>query len=143
MISTPDAVPQKEGLLASAYRLMTAPFPMRTPKNVTTRTRKIKSSPAKLVSIHETTGVTAPSEQHKDSMKVPPPNEMFLLNAWGEKSIAEGEQFYFKNYQEFITSDNQKLIAVISTLNATNVGHYNDLRIKYPGVFFRTTSCRY
>ena len=85
------------------------------------------------MSIHETTGVTMPSEQHKDSMKVPPLNEMFLLNAWCEKSRAEEVQFYFKCYQEFITSDNQKLIAVISTLNATNVGHYNDLRIKYPG----------
>ena len=28
--STPDAAPQKEGLFASAYRLMTAPFSMRT-----------------------------------------------------------------------------------------------------------------
>ena len=38
--STPDAAPQKEGLLASAYRLTTAPFSMKTPKNVTTRNRK-------------------------------------------------------------------------------------------------------
>ena len=38
--TTPDAAPQKEGLLASAYRIMAAPFLMRTPKNVTTRTRK-------------------------------------------------------------------------------------------------------
>ena len=135
MTSTPDAAPQKEGLLASAYRLMTAPFSIRILKNVTTRTRKRKSSPDKLVSIHGTTGVTTPSEQHKDSMKVPPPNEMFLLNAPCEKSIAEEVQFYFKSYEEFITSDNQKLIAVISALNATNVGCYNDLRIKYPGFY--------
>ena len=33
--STPDAVPKKEGLLASAYRFMTAPFLVRTPSNVT------------------------------------------------------------------------------------------------------------
>ena len=131
--STPDAAPQKEGLLASVYRLMTTLFSIGTPKNVTTRTRKRKSSPVKLVSIHKTTGVAAPSEQHKDSMKVPPSNEMFLLNTQCEKSIAEEVQFYFKSYQEFITRDNQKLIAVISTLNATDVGHYNDLRIKYPG----------
>ena len=30
--STPDAAPQREGLLASAYRLMTAPFTVRTPR---------------------------------------------------------------------------------------------------------------
>ena len=45
--TTPDAAPQKEGLLASAYRIMTAPFSMRTPKNVTTRNKKRKSSPNK------------------------------------------------------------------------------------------------
>ena len=33
---TPDAAPRKEGLLASAYRFMTAPFVVRTPSNVTT-----------------------------------------------------------------------------------------------------------
>ena len=37
--STPDAAPKKEGLLASAYRFMTAPFLVRTPSNVTTRNR--------------------------------------------------------------------------------------------------------
>ena len=37
--STPDAAPRKEGLLASAYRFMTAPFLVRTPSNVTTRNR--------------------------------------------------------------------------------------------------------
>ena len=66
-------------------------------------------------------------------MKIPPPNEMFLLNNQCEKSISQEVQFYFKSYQEFITSSNQKLIAVISALNATNIGCYNDLRIKYPG----------
>ena len=132
--STPDAALQREDLLASTYRLMTASFTIRTPKNVTTRTRKRKSSPAKLVSITESTGNTAQTEDQKNSMKVPLPNEMFLLNAQCEKSITEEVQFnFFKSYQEFITSDNQKLIAVISALNATNIGHYNDLRIKYPG----------
>ena len=42
-------------------------------------------------------------------------------------------QFYFKDYQDFITSDNQKLITVLSALNATNTGRYNDLRIRYLG----------
>ena len=65
-------------------------------------------------------------------MKVLPPNEMFLLNTWCEKSIAEEVQFYFKTYKELVTSDNQNLKPVISALNATNVGCYNDLRIKYP-----------
>ena len=131
--STPDAAPQREGLLASAYRLMTALFTERTPKNVTTRTRKRKSSPTKLVSITETTGIATQSEGQNDSMKIPLPNEMFLLYARHEKSIAEEVQFYFRNYQEFVTSDNQKLIAVISALKATNIGHYNDLSFKYPG----------
>ena len=36
---TPDAAPRKEGLLASAYRFMTAPFVVRTPSNVTTRNK--------------------------------------------------------------------------------------------------------
>ena len=54
--STPEAAPQKESLLASAFRLMTAPFTIRTPKNITTRTRKRKSSPVKLVSPTEIAG---------------------------------------------------------------------------------------
>ena len=37
--STHDAAPKKEGLLASVYRLMTAPFLVRTPCNVMTRNR--------------------------------------------------------------------------------------------------------
>ena len=131
--STPEAAPQKAGLLASTYRLMTAPFIVRTPKNVTTRTRKRKSSPVKLVSATETTGTSAQTENQNSGMKVPPPNEMFLLNAQCEKSITDEVQFYFKGYQDFITSDNQKLVAVLSTLNATNMGCYNDLRIRYPG----------
>ena len=32
--NTPDAAPKKEGLLASAYRFMIAPFSVRTPSNV-------------------------------------------------------------------------------------------------------------
>ena len=129
--STPEAAAQKEGLLASAYRLMTAPFTIRTPENVTTRTRKRKSSPVKLVIPTEITGTN--TETESSSMKVPPPNEMFLLNARCEKSITDEVQFYFKDYQDFVTSDDQKLIAVLSALNATNTGCYNDLRIRYPG----------
>ena len=111
---------------------MTAPFSIRTLKNVT-RTRTRKSNPMKLLSITEGTGIKPQSEDQNDSMKLPPPNEMFLLNTQCEKSISQEVQFYFKNYQEFITSSNQKLITVISALNAVNVGHYNDFKLKYPG----------
>ena len=110
---------------------MTAPFTIRTPKNVTTRARQRKSYPIKLVSPAEITGTNAETES--DSMKLPLPNEMFLLNTRCEKSITDEVQFYFKDYQDFITSDNQKLIAVLSTLNTANMGRYNNLRIRYPG----------
>ena len=36
---TPDAAPRKEGLLASAYRFMTAPFVVKTPSNIMTRNK--------------------------------------------------------------------------------------------------------
>ena len=38
--TTLEIYPRSEDLLASAYRLMTAPFAARTPKNVTTRNRQ-------------------------------------------------------------------------------------------------------
>ena len=110
---------------------MTAPFTIRTPKNVTTRARQRKSNLLKLVSPAEITGTN--TETESDSMKVPPPNEMFLLNTRCEKSITDEVQFYFKDYQDFITSNNQKLTAVLSALNTTNMGRYNNLRIRYPG----------
>ena len=131
--SAPETAPQREGLLASACRLMTAPFLLRRLKNVTTRTRTRKSNPVKLVSITEGTGIKPQSEDQDDSMKMSPPNEMFLLNTQCEKSISQEVQFYFKSYQEFITSSNQKLITVISALNAVNIGHYNDFKLKYLG----------
>ena len=78
--STPETAPQREGWLASAYRLMTVPFIVRTLKNITTRTRKRKSSPVKLVSIKETTGFDTQTEDQNNDLKIPLPNEMFLLN---------------------------------------------------------------
>ena len=48
---TPDPAPRKEGLLASAYRFMTAPFLVRIPSNVTTLNNRKNSSPHKLVRI--------------------------------------------------------------------------------------------
>ena len=105
--NTPETAPQREGLLVSACRLMTAPFSVRTLKNVTIRTRTRKSSPVKLVSITESTGITPQTDDQNNSMKMPPPNEMFLLNAQCERSITEDVQFYFSSYQEFITCNNQ------------------------------------
>ena len=66
--STPEAAPQKESLLASVYRLMTAPFTIRTPKNITTRTRKRKSSPIKLGSPTEITGTNEETERCEKSI---------------------------------------------------------------------------
>ena len=108
---------------------MTAPFSIMTLKNITTKNRQRKSNPVKLVSPTEISG----TKMEGDSMKVPPPNEMFLLNTRCEKSIIDEVQFYFKDYQDFIASNNQKLIAVLSALNAANMGRYNNLRIRYPG----------
>ena len=102
---------------------MTAPFTIRTPKNVTTRTRK-KSNPVKLVSPSKISGSS--SETVDSDRKVPPPNEMFLLNARCEKNITDEVQFYFKDYNDFVSSDNQKLVAVLSALNTANMGRYND-----------------
>ena len=98
---------------------------------MTTRARQRKSNPIKLASSAEIAGTNAETES--SSMKVPPLNEMFLLNNRCEKSIMDEVQFYFKDYQDFITSDNQKLIAVSSAFNATNMGWYNNLRIQRPG----------
>ena len=85
MTNTPETALQREGLLVSVCRLMTAPFLVRTPKSVTIRTRTRKSSPVKLVSITESTGITPQTDDQNNSMKIPPLNEMFLLNAQCEK----------------------------------------------------------
>ena len=88
--TTPDSAPQKEGLLVSAYRIMTAPFLMRMPKNITTGNKKRKSSPNKMVHINEiadnltskavsTNATSLGTSSPNDSMKIPPPNEMYLL----------------------------------------------------------------
>ena len=144
MTTIPDAAPQKEGLLASAYGLVTAPFSMRTPKNVTTRDKKRKSSPSKMVCVNEIAdNLTSKAENPNttslevsspnNSMRIPTPNEMFLLNANCKKCIAEEVQFYFKGYEDFVNCKNDRLKVIISALNAATVGCYNDLRIKYPG----------
>ena len=42
-------------------------------------------------------------------------------------------KFFMHSYEEFMTSENEKLQSVIHTLNATNVERYNEVRIQYPG----------
>ena len=87
---------------------------------MTTRVRQRKSNPIKLVSPAEITGTNAETESN--SMEMPPLNDMILLNTRCEESIMDEVQFYFKDYQDFITSDNQNLIAILSALNTTNLG---------------------
>ena len=62
--STPDAAPRKEGLVASAYRLMTTPFLVKTPSNVTSCNKRKKSSPTKLVCIDNLASSGVPSVLH-------------------------------------------------------------------------------
>ena len=67
---TPDAAPRKEGLLASAYRFMTAPFVVKTPSNVTTRNKRKKFSPNKLVHTDNSATSNITSEV-ENAVKVP------------------------------------------------------------------------
>ena len=141
--TTPDGAPQKEGLLAAAYRIMTAPFSIRTPKNITTRNKRRKSSPNEMKHINEvadnltskaeSTNVTSlGTSSSDDSMKIPLPYEIYLLNTHCEKSMAQEVQVYFKSYRKFVNCGNDRLKVIISAINVTNVGCYNNLRIKYP-----------
>ena len=133
--STPDAAPRKEGLLASAYRFMTAPFLVRTPSNVTTLNKCKKSSPTKLVHIDNSasTGIPNVSPKAENVVKVPSSQEMIGLNARCEKATMKEVKFFIHSYEEFMTSNNEKLQSVIDALNAANVGRYNDFKIQYPG----------
>ena len=94
--STPDAAPKKEGLLASAYRFMTAPFSVRTPSNVTMCNRQRKSSPNKLVRIDNlaTSAVSNISSDTEDVLKVPAPQEITRLDARCEKAIMNEVKFF-------------------------------------------------
>ena len=58
---------------------------------------------------------------------------MILFNAQCNKCIIEEVQLYFCSYKDFVNCDDDRLKVILSALNAANVGHYNDLRIKYPG----------
>ena len=83
---TPDAAPRKEGLLASAYRFMTAPFLVRTPSNVTTCNKRKNSSPHKLVCIDNSATLNITSEA-ENALKVLTLQEIIGLNSRCEKAI--------------------------------------------------------
>ena len=132
--STPDAAPRKEGLLASAYRFMTAPFLVRTPSNVMTRNKRKMSNPNKLVGSDKLTSAVSDSpSQTEHVLKVPTSQEIIGLNARCEKAIMNEVKFFIHSYEEFMSCKNEKLQSVISTLNAANAERYNKAKIQYPG----------
>ena len=49
-------------------------------------------------------------------------------------------KFFIHSYEEFMTSENEKLQSVIRALNATNVEGYNKVRIQYPGFIWDPTN---
>ena len=133
--STHDAAPKKEGLLASAYRFMTAPFLVRTPSNVTTRNRQRKSSPNKLVHIDNlaTSADSNISPNTDDILKIPTPQKITRLDVKCQKAMANEVEIFIHSYEDFMTCKNEKLQSVINALNAANVDRYNKGKIQYPG----------
>ena len=132
--STPDAALKKEGLLASAYRFMTAPFLVRTPSNVTTRNRRKMSNPNKLVGSDKlkTSAVSDKPSKTEHILKVPTSQEIIRLNARCEKAVMNEVKFFIHSYEEFMNCTNEKLQSVISALNAANLERYNEVKIQYP-----------
>ena len=132
--STPDAAPKKEGLLASAYRFMTAPFLVRTPSNVMTRNRRKMSNPNKLVGSDKlaTSTVSDSPSKVEHILKVPTSQEIIGLNARCEKATMKEVKFFIHSYEEFMNCTNEKLQSVISALNAANMERYNEVKIQYP-----------
>ena len=124
--STPDA-----GLLTSAYRLMTAPFLVRTPSNVMTCNRQRKSSLNKLVCIDNlaTSAESNICSNADNILKVPMPQEITKLDARCEKAIINEVKFFIHSYKEFMTCKNKILQSVLHALNAANVERYNEVRI--------------
>ena len=128
--STPDAAPRKEGLLASAYRFMTALFLVKTPSNVMTHNKHKKSSPTKLVRIDNlaSSGASSFSSEAENVMKVPSSQEMIGLNARCEKATMKKVKFFIHSYEDFMTCYDKKLQSVIDALNAANMGRYKKLK---------------
>ena len=131
MTSTPDAAPRREGLLASAYRLMTVPFLIRTPSNVTTCNSQRKSSPNKLVCINNlaTSAVSNISSDAENVLKVPTSLEITRLDARCKKATMNEVKFFIHSYEEFMTCKNGKLQSAIHALNAANAERYNEVKI--------------
>ena len=131
--NTPDAAPSKEGLLASAYRFMTAPFQVRTPRNVTCNKRKM-SNPNKLVGSEGliTTAVADKQPETEHIPKIPTSQEIIGLNARCEKETMKEVKFFIHSYEDFMNCTNEKLQSVISALNAANMERYNQVKIQYP-----------
>ena len=129
---TPDAAPRKEGLLASAYRFMTAPFVVRTPSNVMTRNKQKKFSFNKLVRIDNsaTSNITSEAE---NAVKVPTSQEIIGLNSRCEKAVMNEVKFFIHSYEEFMTCKTEKLQCMIDAFNAANAERYNEIKIQYPG----------
>ena len=132
--STPDAAQKMEGLLASAYRFMTAPFLVRTPSNVTTHNRRKMSNPNKLVGSDKltTSAVSDSQAEAEHVLKVPTSQEIIRLNAKCEKAVMNEVKFFIHSYEEFMNCTNEKLQSVISALNAANLERYNEVKIQYP-----------
>ena len=125
--STPDAALKEEGLLASAYRFMTAPFLVRTPNNVTTRNRRKMSNPNKLVGSDKlTTSAVSGSPSEAEHVFI------IRLNAKCEKAVMNEVKFFIHSYEEFMNCTNEKFQSVISALNAANLERYNEVKIQYP-----------
>ena len=132
--STLDAAPQKEGLLASAYRFMTAPFLVITPSNVTTHNKRKMSNPNKLVGSDKltTSAVSDSPSETEHILNVPTLQEIIGLNARCEKAIMNEVKFFIHSYEEFMSCTNEKLQSIISALNAANAERHNEVKM-YPG----------
>ena len=129
---TPDAAPRKEGLLASAYQFITAPFVVRTPSNVTTRNKQKKFIPNKLVHTDNSATSNITSEV-ENTVKVPTSQEVIRLSSRCKKAVMNEVKFIIHSYEEFMTCKNEKLQCMIDALNATNTERYNEVKIQYPG----------
>ena len=132
--NTPDATPSKEGLLASAYRFMTAPFQVRTPRNVTTRNKRKMSNPNKLVGSDDliTAAVADKQPEAEYISKLPTSQEIIVLNDRCEKETMKEVKFFIHSYEDFMNCTNEKLQSVISALNAANMERYNQVKMQYP-----------
>ena len=132
--NTPEAAPSKEGLLVSAYRFMTAPFQVRTPRNVTTCNKRKMSNPNKLVGSDNLIETTVADKQPEAECisKLPTSQEIVALNARCEKETMKEVMFFIHSYEDFMNCTNEKLQTVISALNAANTERYNQVKMQYP-----------